>query len=134
MSQRVKRVGAKDGSIPTHPVVEVSPDKKEAQVLKECLLWLKKRRVFCSRNNVGAGRIDGGRFYSYGIKSGGDIMGYLPNGIGFEIECKKGSGGRQSEGQQKRMKKVRGTNALYFIVHGVEELKFYLGEKINAQI
>lgn len=125
-NQKVKRIEAKDGSIPTHPVVAVDSDKLEATILKECLLWLKKHHIFCSRNNVGAGNLGGDRFYSYGIKGGGDIMGYLPNGIGFEIECKRGSGGRQSTGQQKRMKKVQNTNALYFIVHGVEELEYYM--------
>ena len=70
-------------------------------------------------------------FYSYGIKDGGDIQGLLSNGIHFEIECKRGKGGRLSKGQQKRMREIQESNGLYFVVHGVPELEYYMGEVIR---
>lgn len=129
-SVKVKRSGAKDGSTPTHPVVPVDEIKSEAQVLKECMAWLKYHGISCDRNNTGAGSMGTSGFYSYGIKNGGDIIGWFPNGIHFEVECKRGKGGRLSKGQQKRMKDVRAGNCYYFIVHGVEELEYYMGDLI----
>lgn len=127
--KKVKRSRAKDGSISTHPVVEVE-EWPESDVLFQCLQWLKQHYIFCDRNNVGAGEMGTSGFHSYGIKNAGDIVGALPNGIHFEIECKRGSGGRLSEGQQKRMRDVRNTNSTYFIVHGIEELEYYMKELI----
>jgi len=122
--RKVKRNGAKDGSIPTHPVVPVDETKSEAEVSKECMAWLKRHGVMCDRNNVGAGSMGTSGFHSYGIKNGGDGIGLFPNGIHFEIEFKRGAGGRLSKGQQKRMNDVRDNKGYYFIVHGVEELKY----------
>jgi hypothetical protein len=120
--------GAKDGSVPTHSVVPVPP-LSEADVLSQCLSWLRIRRVVCDRNNTGTGDLQGtGNIYRYGIKDAGDIMGVTPGGFHFEIECKRGAGGRLSAGQRKRMKKIRKSNGLYFVVHGVEELSHYLLE------
>jgi hypothetical protein len=120
----VRRSMAKDGSIPTHSIVPV-PDLIESCVLADCLRWLREHRIPCDRNNTGAGQMGASGFYSYGIKNGGDIIGWLPNGIHFEIECKRGKGGRLSKGQQKRMRDIRKTPAYYFVVHGVEELIHY---------
>lgn len=122
----VRRTRAKDGSIPTHPVVEVDKDVSESQVLEECLTWLRQHHILCDRNNVGAGIMGAGGFHSYGIKHGGDIIGVLSNGIHFEIECKKGSGGRLSKGQQERWHKVVYSNGIYLVVHGLYELEYYL--------
>jgi len=122
--KKVKRSGAKDGSIPTHSVVPV-PDLSESVVLKDCLAWLKKHHVFCNRHDVGAGDVSGAGYATYGIKSAGDIIGLLPYGIHFEIECKRGSGGRLSKGQQKRMKDIRANNGIYLVIHGTEELAYY---------
>ena len=113
--------GAKDGSIPTHPVVPC-PDLPEAEVLKRCLKWLRARRVFCDRHDCGSGP----GHARYGIKGAGDIIGILHDGRHFEIECKKGKGGRLSKGQQERMAEVRATEGEYFVVHGVPELKYYM--------
>ena len=121
---KVKRSGVKDGSIATHPVVPV-PDLLESVVLKDCLNWLKNRRIFCNRHDSGAGDISGGGYATYGIKGAGDVLGLLPNGRHFEVECKRGSGGRLSKGQQKRMKKIRENNGVYLIIHGIQELEHY---------
>ena len=126
----VKRIGAKNGSIRTHPVVPVDPKKLEHEVLADCLAWLKKHHVFCNRHDSGSFQNDRGQWGTYGIKGAGDIMGMLKhhNGKHFEIETKRGSGGTLSVGQQKRMKRVRDHGGLYFVVHGMEELEHYMGE------
>lgn len=116
---------ARDGSIPTHPVVPV-PDILERDVLKECIKWLKSHHIFCDRHDCGAGNVSGAGYATYGIKHAGDIHGILPNGIHLEIECKRGKGGRLSIWQQKRMADVRATNGVYLVVHGVAELEFLM--------
>lgn len=114
------------GGIPTHPVVPVVKGRSEAKVLAECIKWLKGHRVFCDRHDCGAGDLGHG-FATYGIKYAGDIIGILSSGVHFEIECKRGAGGRLSKGQQERMVDVRATNGEYWVVHGLAELVHYMG-------
>lgn len=131
----VKRSGAKDGSIPTHPVVPC-PDVSEHIVQNDCIVWLKRKRIFGNRSNVGTGTLvsqdkaglmsGSGTISRYGIKNAGDWIGLLPNGIHIEIEFKKGSGGRLTAGQQKRKVAIERNNGVYLVVHGVPELKFYM--------
>lgn len=118
------RVGAKDGSIATHPVVLCSP-LPEGEVLAQCLSWLKRHKVFCNRLNNGAG--DFGKGYAkYGIEGAGDILGTLPrSGVHFEVEVKAGYGGRLSLEQQERQQAAFHNNWAYFIVHGLPELEYY---------
>ena len=116
---------AKDGSIPTRSVVPV-PELPESDVLKECMIWLRCHRIFCDRHDCGGGNVSGAGYAIYGIKGGGDIMGILPDGRHLEIECKRGKGGRQSVGQQKRMADVRATNGVYLVCHGLAELGFLM--------
>lgn len=125
----VKRSGAKDGSIATHPVVPVI-DHAEFVVLRKCMNWLRQHGILCNRNNTGAGQMGTSGFYSYGIKNGGDIIGLLPTGQHFEIEVKRGKGGRLSKGQQKRRSDITKNNGIYLVVHGVPELEFYFGGSI----
>ena len=128
--RKVKRSGTKDGSIPTHPVVPVSVSLSEAKILKNCIKWLKAKHILANRNNVGCGMVGESGYYSYGIIGGGDIIGCLPNGQHFEIECKRGKGGRLSMRQQKRMRKVRKNNGIYYVIHGLPELEYYFKELI----
>lgn len=113
--------GTRDGSIPTHPVVPC-PDLPEREVLKQCLAWLRARRVFCDRHDCGSGP----GHARYGIKGAGDIIGIFHDGRHFEIEVKRGKGGRLSKGQQERMLAVRKAGGAYAVVHGVAELEYYL--------
>lgn len=115
---------ARDGSIPTHPVVPV-PELPESDVLKQCLLWLRCHRIMADRHTPGNFKI-GISHVVFGIISAGDIIGILPSGIHLEIECKRGKGGRQSAGQQERMANVRATNGVYLVVHGVAELEYLM--------
>lgn len=128
--EKVKRIGSKDGSIATHPVVPVDPKKLEHEVLADCLSWLSRLRIFHNRHDAGSFQNERGQWGTYGIKSAGDIIGMLKGGQHFEIECKRGSGGRLDIGQQKRMKDVRDNGGLYFVVHGQEELEYFMGEYV----
>ena len=123
--KKVKRSGTKDGSIATHPVVPIIVPLLETVVLKQCLKWLKRKGILCNRNNVGSGQMGESGFYSYGIKNAGDIVGLLPTGQHFELEIKRGKGGRLSIGQQKRMRDIRKNNGIYWVIHGQAELEYY---------
>lgn len=125
--KKVKRIGRKDGSIGTKPVV-LCPDVPESTVKSECISYLRVQHVFCNGHGCGTGQLGTKeQMYTYGIKDSGDIHGMLKhrNGQHFELECKRGRGGRLSVGQQKRMHDVRNNGGLYFVVHGVPELEFY---------
>lgn len=128
--KKVKRSTNKDGSINTKPIVPVE-SKPEKEVLQECLKWLRKRGCVADRLDAGTARLDNGQLYRYGIIGAGDIVGILPNGQHFEIECKHGAGGKWSISQQRRKKKIKRNNALYFIVHGVSELEYFLGDYLD---
>lgn len=116
----------KDGSISTKSIVPVDTSKSEAQVKQECLKWLRKNGCVADSMSIGAGQLGESGYRTYGIIGAGDIIGILPNGIHFEIETKVGKGGRWSILQQKRAAKIKRNNALYFVIHGIEELKYYM--------
>lgn len=123
----VKRIGAKDGSISTHPVVPC-PDLPEHQVKIDCISWLRKHHIMCNGHGCGSGVLGNeGGYATYGIPNSGDIHGMLRNcdGRHFELECKCGNGGRWSAGQQKRCRQVTENNGLYLVIHGVPELEYY---------
>ena len=123
--QKVKRSGRKDGSIKTIPTV-LCPDVPERDVLKSCMNALKRLGLVHNRNNVGAGAINGRdgehSYFSYGMKSAGDIVGLFKSGIHFEVEAKRGRGGTLSYAQQKRMQQIRESNGVYIVAHSAEEM------------
>ena len=127
--EKVRRIGAKDGSIATHPVVPVDPTTLEAEVLRDCLVWLSNHYVMHNRHDAGTFQNNRGQYGTYGILRSGDIHGMLRHhgGKHFEIETKRGKGGRLSKAQQKRKMDVEYNNGLYFVVHGINELIFYMG-------
>lgn len=128
---KVKRSTHKDGSIPTRPVVPVDPDRPEKEVVKDCILWLRRHRIMCNRHDTASFQNDRGQWGVYGIKGAGDIIGIIPpEGIHLEVECKAGKGGRLSLLQQKRMKDVKYVGGMYCIVHGVSELEYYLKDYV----
>lgn len=128
--EKVRRIGARDGSIATHPVVAVDPTKSEKIVLMECLAWLNINHVMCNRHDAGTFQNDRGQWGTYGMLGSGDIHGMLRHhgGKHYEIETKRGSGGRLGKGQQKRKRDVEYNNGLYFVVHGLPELIYYMEE------
>ncbi len=115
----------RDGGIVTKPVIPVDKTKSEAVVLRECISWLKRHRVGAKRMNVTAVDIDGRGVRRYGIEGAGDIL-CVYAGMYIEVECKRGKGGVWSQNQQKHCKWVREYGGTYFIIHGVEELEFFL--------
>lgn len=115
--------GRKDGGMTTKPVVSC-PDIPEAQVLKECISWLKRHRVGALRMNNGM--FDTGHGYrQYGIKGAGDIL-CVYAGLYIEVEVKRGRGGVLSLNQQKHRDWVRDHGGEYIIVHGILELKHFM--------
>ena len=116
--------GRKDGGIPTKPVVPCK-DLLEADVLQECISWLKRHRVGVKRMNVTAVNLDGGGIRPYGIKGAGDLH-CIYKGMHIDIECKRGKGGVLSLNQQKHRNWVLRYEGIYIIVHGVEELEFFM--------
>ena len=128
--RKVKREGTKDGSILTHPIIRVCSWCSEKTIMGDCMKWLRKHNILCNRNNVGAGEMGASGYYSYGIRGAGDIIGLLKTGQHFEIEVKRGSGGRLSLIQQKRRSDIIRNNGLYFVVHGVEELEYFMGDLV----
>lgn len=121
----VKRIGAKDGSIRTHPVVHIDYPGLEKRVLGDCLYWLKKHHILHNRHDAGSFQNEFGQWATYGIKGAGDIIGLNKSGIHFELECKRGKGGRLSVGQQKRMQIIRENNGIYLVIHDLQELEYY---------
>lgn len=129
---KVARSTYKDGSIPTQPVVPVRCPYPEKDVVHDCLVWLRRHHIMCNRHDAASFQNNRGQWGVYGIKGAGDIIGIVPpNGLYLELECKAGKGGRLSSGQRKRQVDVLVAGGLYFVVHGVEELKYYLGEYLK---
>lgn len=114
---------AKDGSLPTKPAIEIANPKSERDVLDECKAWLEARGCMVNRLNNGSFCTAGG-WRRYGILGGGDLLGCTRDGRHFEIEVKKGRGGRLRVEQQRRRDKCLAHNAIYLVVHDVEELEF----------
>ncbi len=115
----------KDGSIATKPIVDCGPCT-EREVVGVCIKWLTRHRIFANRHDVGSGYLGQGTARAtYGIKGAGDIIGLLPDGTHFELECKRGVGGRLSRGQQKRMENIRRNNGIYLVIHGIPEIEWY---------
>ena len=123
--EKVKRIGTKDGSIRTHPMVPVDSKKLEYEVKADCIEWLRKRHIFCNSHGCGSFINEHGQQRMYGIVNSGDIHGLNKQGIHFELETKRGSGGRLSKGQQKRKQKIQKNNGIYLIIHGWQELEYY---------
>lgn len=111
--------------IQTKPTIPCE-DVLEHDVLKDCMSWLRKRKIVADRNNVGMFRVPGSGMCRFGIKFGGDIMGLLPNGRHLEVEAKRGRGGKLSVGQQERRKKILMNNGVYLVVHSAEELEMLM--------
>jgi len=108
---------------------KTKPAKKaevaESLVLDQCRSWLTRHRIAHWRNNTGSGDLRGtGRWHTYGIVGGGDIIGCI-NGRYFEVECKHGHGGKWSVEQQQHAEAVRNAGGKYYIVHSAEELAEY---------
>ena len=95
---------------------------KEDVVLKQCLEYLKMNGIFCWRNNIGCAKV-GNRYMSFGLKGSSDILGILPNGCFFAVECKRERGGRLSEHQKEFLSKINENNGFAICVNSVYDLE-----------
>lgn len=121
---------AKDMSIPTKPVVPCLPVPEH---VVDDAVEPKFRRFGCimRRLNNGEGKFEHSPNYcKYGIEGGADYLGWLSvdehdTGRHIEIELKKGKGGRLGKVQQDRFNDCWADGAIFIVVHGVPELKWY---------
>lgn len=112
--------------------------RSEAEVLRECLRYLKAAGIFCLRMNSGAMQ-EGGRFVRFGTPGCADILAFknrtsgVLNGLGFSIsvpvriECKS-SIGKQSKAQKVFQEIVERESHRYFVIRSVAELIAALSE------
>jgi hypothetical protein len=105
----------------THPAPGTDKKVLEAGVLRNVLTAAKNCGILLHRNNVGAGCLGPSGYRQYGIKDAGDLIGTMPDGRYIEVECKRGSGGIWSAGQQKHAAEVEKKNGLYCLVHSAQE-------------
>lgn len=122
---------ARDGSLPTHPRVPCPdlPELGKGGVTEVCYNWLVAHRITVWRHETGAGEFAGGYgIRHYGIAGAGDLIGVLPDGRHFEIECKSGKGGRWRKNQQEHCKQVLQSNGVYSILHGIPEIELWWKE------
>jgi len=116
----------KDGSVQTKPVV---PCVEVPEHVVDDTVEPMFTRYGCrmKRLNNGEGKFESSPNYAtYGIPGGGDYVGWLiGSGRHIEIELKKGRGGRLSKDQQDRFNDCWADNAIFIVVHGVPELKYF---------
>ena len=99
---------------------------KEAEVLKQCLQWLKLHGVLCWRQNQGAMQAEHKgkrRFLRFaGIDGISDIVGVLPpGGKLLAVECKR-RGNKPTEAQRRFLDAVTAAGGIAICVTSVEEL------------
>jgi hypothetical protein len=107
--------------------------RKESDVQKVCLQYLKAADYYIWRNNtrvvnmIGAG----GRYrpISFGFKGSADIIGVTPTGRFLAVECKRPlgprgghNGSKQSDDQIEFEKEVKKRNGIYLMVRSLDDL------------
>lgn len=105
----------------------------EAVVLRGCLQFLTIQGIFHWRQNTGSTKIDD-RYVKFGEKGIADIIGILPDGVFFAVECKASTGGTQSIDQKKFQQKVDLSNGVYLLVNDLQRLVDFVNnylKKIN---
>jgi hypothetical protein len=120
----------RDGSLPTKP--QVATQVTEADVLKGCLAYLRRKGCLADRLNNGT-FCTGGAWHRYGIVGAGDIVAIGPGGLHIEVECKSGKGGSWRVEQQRRADRVRRHGGRYVVVHSVEELEQWYESEVGDE-
>jgi len=115
-----------DGAVPTKPFLPCI-DVPESAVDNAVEPLFRRYGCVMKRLNNGEGKFEHSPNYgAYGIKGGSDYLGWLKDsGRHIEIELKRGAGGRLSKDQQDRFNDCWDDNAIFVVVHGVPELKWY---------
>lgn len=94
----------------------------EADVLKQCLDYLKIKGIYAWRNNTGAYK-KGGFYIRYGKVGSSDILGIMNDGRFLAVECKREKGGKLSEEQIDFLNAIKSRGGVAVCVRSVEELK-----------
>jgi hypothetical protein len=110
----------------------------EADIQNDILKWLRKRNIFCWRNNSGFIPIHNKQGKQRRIVVGNiglpDILGYLPDGHGFAIEVKRNEKSTISPIQHMRLGQLYATNVYAFVAWSVEQVENELGPLLHPPI
>lgn len=105
----------------------------EAAVLRGCLQYLRLKNICHWRQNTGAVKIEE-RYVQFGEKGVADIIGILPGGKFFAVECKS-STGTQTVHQKNFQMNVERSGGVYLIIkdaqHLVNFIESYKGSSIS---
>lgn len=107
--------------------------KPEAEVLKECLSVLRELGIFCWRQNTGAFKTQNGGFFRSSMAGVSDIIGLLPTGRFFCVECKREKGGVVSEAQKTFLERVDSNNGIAIVCNDAEKLREILMETMREE-
>lgn len=118
-------MSALDDAIEAQREVDAEARKRrqgsESAIQSAILQYLKARRVFCWRQNVG-GIVDGrGRYVQFGLTGCSDILGIMPGGRFLAIEVKTPKG-RVSPAQDKFRRNVEGSGGLYILARSIDDV------------
>ena len=91
----------------------------EKDIQNQILEYLKLKRIFHFRNNVGAGMM-GKRFVRFGIPGAPDIFA-LKNGVLYGLEVKR-PGSKQSPLQKEFGDKMNAEGAVYRVVFNLDDV------------
>jgi hypothetical protein len=99
---------------------------RESDLVRQCLDYLRLRRVPCWRQNVGAARYTNAagraRLVRYGTPGAADVLGVLPpGGRLLAVECKR-DGNPPTDAQRAFLRCVAEAGGLAVVAHGVEDL------------
>ena len=92
----------------------------EADLVRDCLKYLRMRGVFAWRNNVGAMKTDE-RYVRFGQVGSSDILGILPYGQLLCVECKVGKN-KLSRSQRDWLERAKEAGAKTCVVYSLDEL------------
>jgi hypothetical protein len=102
-------------------------DTPENRIKRECLKYLKLRRIKAWSNPSGAVQIRPGKFMSFGLKGSSDILGILPGGRFLAVEC-KAEHGRLSPEQREFLNDILTQGGLAFVAKSFRDIDRVLRE------
>ena len=100
----------------------MTSSRREADILRAVLEYLKLAGIFCWRQNTGA-VTEGRRFIRFGPKGGSDILGVLPGGRILALEVKRSWTVKVSEAQLAFLEAIRNAGGVAAIVTSVDEAR-----------
>jgi len=100
----------------------------EKDIQKAILEYLQIKGYFCWRNNTGAqsSQYNGKtRFFQYGFKGSGDILGLTKEGKFFSIEV-KAKGKKPTDSQVEFIQNITKNKGIAFVAYSVEDVQTFL--------